>query len=62
MKYNKKGFVARNRRELIENVDRIDTSGLQFIIKEIIPDDGGYMCGCASYKYDRKLVEFLIHS
>jgi len=58
MTYNKKGFVSRNRRELAENVGRIDSSGLQCIIQEIIPGDAGYMCGCAGYKHDRKLYSF----
>jgi len=53
-----KGFVAHNRKELGSHLSKIASSGLRFILQEIIPGDATSLYGCAGFKYEEKMYSF----
>jgi len=53
-----KGFVAHNRKELGNHLSKIASSGLRFILQEIIPGDATSLYGCAGFKYEEMIYSF----
>jgi len=55
-RFGRKGFVARDRDELLAGAAELLGSGLKAILQEIIPGDASQMHGCAGYRRGTEAV------
>jgi len=56
--HKRKGFVAKNRNELCSNLPKIASSGLRYVLQEIIPGNATSLYGCAGFKNEDKIYSF----
>ena len=54
--FGRKGFVARDRAELLAGAAEVLGAGLKAIVQEIVPGDAAQMHGCAGYRRGGKSV------